>query len=134
VTRRSRQSRLISHSPALLHEGLFLEGVARITRDGEVEVIALHARTSALCVGMLATLSLIGCAHIPDNQSKPESTEVLATLPGTALFKSVNDEIGRGGGVSGAGAVMVANGMLYVISSSESPAVLLAFSKAHSDV
>jgi polyvinyl alcohol dehydrogenase (cytochrome) len=47
-------------------------------------------------------------------------------------FKSVNGEIGRGGWIAGAGAVMVANGMVYVTASnSKSSVVLLAFSKAH---
>jgi hypothetical protein len=75
--------------------------------------------------------------------SVPSSSVVLASSTHSVVkalwsfntaqkFKSVNGEIGHGGWIKGAGAVMVANGMVYVISSNlESSAVLLAFSKAH---
>jgi polyvinyl alcohol dehydrogenase (cytochrome) len=70
--------------------------------------------------GAILAGSLDGYIHAFDDQSG----RTLWSFNTARKFKSLNGELGRGGGIVGAGAVAVANGMVYVTSSN----VLLAFS------
>jgi polyvinyl alcohol dehydrogenase (cytochrome) len=77
--------------------------------------------------GAVLAGSLDGYIHAVDDRSG----KALWSFNTAEKFKSLNGELGRGGVIMGAGAVMVANGMMYVTSSNlKSSAVLIAFSKA----
>jgi polyvinyl alcohol dehydrogenase (cytochrome) len=94
-----------------------------------------HCKKAACASVMMAPLgipgavlagSLDGYIHAVDDRSG----KGLWSFNTAEEFKSLNGELGSGGVIMGAGAVMVADGMMYVTSSNlKSSAVLLAFSK-----
>lgn len=78
--------------------------------------------------GAILAASLDGYVHAFDEQTGKS----LWSFNAAQKLKSLNGEVARGGMIMGAGAIMVANGTVYVTSSSlKDSSVLLALSKAN---